>query len=282
MHSARASSDTGSGWQYLWPLAAAGAVAVLYWPTFVWMAQRFLEPGTSYSHGFLVPVVSGYLVWQRRQALSALPYVPSRWALPGLIGSVVLHVLATWWQVHFLSGFSLIGAVWSVTAYLWGARVARAVAFPVLFFLFMVPLPSVWLIHASFRLKLIAAELATTIVGWMGVPAVREGSAVQLPNCRIIVDDTCSGLRSLIALIALAAVLTQWLSIRTPIRRAVLIAAAVPIAVAANWLRVTAALLVGFAYGAQAAGGRFHDLSGIGVFLVALAGLAAVARRLAS
>jgi exosortase len=103
---------------------------------------------------------------------------------------------------------------------------------------------------------------------------------VQLPNCRVVVDDTCSGLRSLISLIALASVLTQWFPVRTPGRRVALIASAVPIAVAANWLRVTVALLVGFVYGAQAAGGAFHDLSGVAVFLVAFVGLVAVARRL--
>ncbi len=105
---------------------------------------------------------------------------------------------------------------------------------------------------------------------------------MQLPNCRVLVDDTCSGLRSLISLIALAAVLTQWFPVRTPGRRAVLMASAVPIAVAANWLRVTLALLVGFVYGAEVAGGVYHDLSGVIVFLVAFVGLVVVARRLSA
>ncbi len=261
-------------------LAAAGAFLALYWPTFIWMSERFQEPGTSYSHGFLVPFVSGYIVWQRRQSLVKMPFAPAPWALPILLASVMVHVVSTIWQLHFVSGFSFIAAVWSLVGYFWGARVARGVAFPMLFLVFMVPLPSVWLIHASFRLKMAAAQLATTVVQWMGVLAVREGSAVQLPNCRILVDDTCSGLRSLISLIALATVMTQWFPVHTATRRAVLIASAVPVAVAANWLRVTMAILVGFVYGAKVAGGVYHDASGIVVFIIAFIGLAVIARRL--
>ncbi len=259
-------------------LAAAAAFSALYWPTFAWMSERFQEPGTSYSHGFLVPFVSGYIVWQRRQVLRSMPFAPAPWALPGLLASVMIHVVSTIWQLHFVSGFSFITAVWSVIGYFWGSRVARGVAFPMLFMIFMVPLPSVWLIHASFRLKMAAAQLATTVVQWMGVPAVREGSAVQLPNCRILVDDTCSGLRSLISLIALATVMTQWFPIQTMARRSMLIASAVPMAVAANWLRVTMAILVGFVYGAKVAGGVYHDASGIVAFIVAFIGLAGIAR----
>lgn len=251
------------------------AFGLLFWPTFRWMAERFDASDSFYSHGWLVPLASAWLIWQRREALARLTPRPSSTGLGLLIASVTVHVLATWWRVHWLSGLAMLGSVWALAWTLWGRAVLRVLRAPLLFLLFMVPLPSVLLIAASFHLKLVAASLATHILSLVGISAHQAGSMIQVPGVSVVIDDTCSGLRSLISLIALSTLWTTLLPAsvaRWP--RWTIIASSIPIALAANMVRILVLVLLAAIYGPQAASGFIHFGSGIVVFGVALALLA--------
>ncbi len=256
-------------------LAFLAAFAVLFWPTFCWMAERFDALDSFYSHGWLVPLASAWLLWQRREALRRITPHPSYSGLGLLVLSVTIHVLATWWRVHWLSGFAMLGSIWGLVWTLWGRDVLRTVRVPMLFLLFMVPLPGVLLIAASFHLKMIAASLATRLLPFLGIAAHQVGSTIQVPGVSVIIDDTCSGLRSLISLIALSAfwtaimprALKRW-------QQGLIIAASIPIALAANMVRILVLVLLAVLCGPQVAGGFIHFGSGIVVFGVALASLA--------
>ncbi len=256
-------------------LAFLGIFLVLFWPTFVWMAERFDAPDSFYSHGWLVPLASAWLIWQRRDALKRLTSRPSSTGLGLLIASVAVHVLATWWRVHWLSGLAMLGSVWALVWTLWGRAVLQALRAPLFFLLFMVPLPSVLLIAASFHLKLAAASLATHVLSLVGISAHQAGSMIQVPGVSVVIDDTCSGLRSLITLIALS---TLWTALLPPSvkrwQRWTIIASSIPIALAANMVRILLLVLLAAIYGPQVAGGFIHFGSGVVVFGVALASLA--------
>jgi len=257
--------------------------AWLFWPTFGWMAERFDAHDSFYSHGWLIPVASLWLIWQRREALRRVPRHPSFGGVALLVPCLVMHLLATWWDVGFVSGFAMIGVVWALVWIAWGRPVLWTLRFPLLFLLFMVPLPGILLIAISFQMKLMAASLATMVIKLIGIPALQAGSMIQVPGITVVVDDTCSGLRSLISLIALS---TLWTSLLPPHalrwHRLSIVAASVPIALASNMMRVIVLVLLSAIYGPQVAESFIHYGSGIVVFGIALLALAWLSKILVS
>jgi len=253
----------------------AAAFAVLFWPTFGWMAERFDAHDSFYSHGWLIPFASAWLIWQRRDLLRSLPSQPTYAGLALLVPSVLIHVLATWWRLGFVSGFAMLGAVWGLVWTMWGWPILRALRFPMLFLLFMVPLPGVLLIAVSFNMKLMAASLATHGLHLMRIPAVQAGSTINVPGLSVVVDDACSGLRSLISLIALSTLWTVLLP-RSAAgwQKLAIVAASIPIALAANMVRILTLVLLSLIYGHQMAAGFIHYGSGFVVFGIAVAALA--------
>ncbi len=248
---------------------------VLFWPTFVWMAGRFDSVNSFYSHGWLIPFAAGWLIWQRREQLKTCERQASFWGLTLLVPALLIHAMATWLQVGFVSGFAMVGAIWGLVWTFWGWQTLQVLRFPMFFLLFMVPLPSILLIATSFKMKLMAAGLATNLLSAMGMAVTQAGSTIYTPTISVVVDDTCSGLRSLISLIALA---TLWTSLMPPSskrwHRLTIVAAAIPIALAANMVRILTLILLSAIYGPSVAQGFVHYGSGIVVFGVALLALA--------
>ncbi len=259
-------------------LVAAVWVA-LFWPTFRWLAERFDAHDSFYSHGWLVPFASGWLIWQCRAVWSSVPRRASFAGLALLLPSLLVHVVATRWHLGFVSGFAMLGVIWGLVWVWWGGALLWALRFPMLFLLFMVPLPGVLLIAVSFQMKLMAASLATAMLKLGGLPAIQAGSMIQVPGVSVVVDDTCSGLRSLISLITLS---TLWIALmpRTARlwQRLTVVASSIPIALVANMVRIIVLVLLAAVYGTEAAEGFLHYGSGIVVFGVALVILAWLSR----
>ncbi len=266
-----------------WPWVAACGAAwlALFWPALQWMAERFDAHDSFYSHGWLVPVAGAWLIWQRRAHLRTVPVRPSAAGLALLVPAVLLHVAAARVYLHVVSGLAMLlalaGLVWTLAGPTWLARLR----FPLLFLLFMVPLPGVLLISTSFYMKLFAARLATPLINLLGVTAVQAGSTIHLAHTDVIVDDTCSGLRSLISLLALATLWAAMLPAGTPRpQRLAIVAAAAPIAILANMARIVVLVLIAAVYGPSAAQGFIHYGAGLVVFGVAVALLLAFSHRL--
>jgi exosortase len=255
-------------------LVFLAAFALLFWPTFVWMAERFDAHDSFYSHGWLIPFASGWLIWQRRTRLNPAVTRPSFWGLTLLVPLLAIHTAATWWHIGCVSGCAMIGAVWALVWTLFGWSTLWTLRFPMLFLLFMVPLPGILLIAVSFKMKLLAAGLATSVIKLMGIPAIQAGSTIHVPGISVIVDDTCSGLRSLISLIALATLWTAVLpSSAARWHKLTIVAASIPISLAANMVRIIVLVLLSAIYGPKIAESFIHYGSGLVVFGVALAAL---------
>ena len=265
--------------QWLLGGAWVAVFGVLFWPTFGWMAERFDAHDSFYSHGWLVPFASAWLIWQRRARRQTASRCATFAGLALLLPSLCVHVVATWWHLGFVSGFAMVGVVWGLVWTLGGRGLLWAWRFPMLFLLFMVPLPGVLLIATSFHMKLMAASMATGLLKLLGIPALQMGSMIQVPGTSVIVDDTCSGLRSLISLIMLA---TLWISLMPPAakhwQRLTVVASSIPIALVSNMVRIVILVLLAAVYGSEAAEGFLHYGSGIVVFGVALIALAWLSR----
>ena len=245
---------------------------IIYWPTFIWMKVRFLEAESYYSHGFLIPFVFLFLIWQKRDVLKETPVVPQNIGLVLLIFSLLVHLIALRWRINFISGFSMITTLTGLSLCLFGKRITYKLLFPLCFLVFMTPLPQVLIIHISFKMKILAAQVAAVIINIMGIPAVRAGSIINLPNTSLTIGSPCSGLRSLISLTALGAIYA-YLTELSLLKKLTLFLASIPLALIANIIRIVLLLLVAFVYGAEVATGKFHDFSGFLVFIFALAGL---------
>jgi exosortase len=252
-------------------------VAFIFWPTFGWLKDRYTEADTYYSHGFLIPWVSLFLIYRRRKELISTPQLNNVAGIFLVAFGLLVHLVALRWGVNFISGFSLIVVLFGLFLALWGVEATRKNTFPLSFLVFMIPLPKVAIISISFKLKIMAAQLSTNIINAFGIPALRQGSIVQLPNTALTIGDPCSGLRSLISLLALGA-LYAYLSKLNRIKKVILFLSAVPIAIIANIVRIVLLLLVAYVYGSEVATGKFHDFSGLLVFVIALIGLMIIGR----
>ena len=252
-------------------------IIVAYIPTFIWMIDRWTENDTYYSHGFLVPLISGYIIWLNRKRLSAITVKPSNWGWLFFGVGIAIHALSALWRVYFTSGFSLLLVLPGLVLLFFGKRFLRELVFPLAFLIFMIPLPLVAIANLSFRLKIFAAQISTVIVNKIGIPAVRDGSVIKTMHAYLMVEDPCSGIRSLISLIALGA-LMAYFSHLPRIKKSVLLIASVPIAVSSNIVRIVSLCLASEMYGEKLATGLFHDVLGVLVFAFAFFGMLVLGR----
>lgn len=246
-----------------------GAVFVLaFIPALMWMWDRWFARDSYYSHGFLVPVVTGYLIWQMKDELSKVPLKESVWGMRFIIAGVILYFLSSLFRIYFSSGFSMLIVLYGLVLYFLGADFVKKTAFPLLFLVFMIPLPEVTITNMSFQLKMFAAKIAGITLNNMNIPAVQDGSIIKMRHTHVVVDDVCSGLRSLIALTALGSIFAYWLK-ASMAKKIILFLSTIPIAVVTNVCRVVILASISEIWGAQYAEGFVHDATGFLVFVIA-------------
>lgn len=266
--------------QDLIKLVILGSLTILaYIPTFIWMVDRWSVKDTYYSHGFLVPFISAFIVWLKREKLSKMKIKPSNAGWLFLVPGILIHAISALWRIYFSSGFSLLLVLVGLVLLFLGKEFLRQLMFPISFLIFMIPLPLVAIANLSFRLKIFAAGVSTGIINKLGVPAIREGSVIRTMHSYLMVEDPCSGIRSLIALIALGALMAYFSNISRP-RKIILFLSSIPIAISTNIIRILALSLASEMYGAKMATGLFHDTMGVLVFVFAFLGLMLIGRLL--
>lgn len=258
-------------WPGLVVLAAAGGL--FYW-TIGRMWVRWNSEHSYYSHGpLIVPiaVVTAWLIIRNR----GLPLHSTRGSRAAgmalLLGALLVHLASMYALVTFVSGFMMIPVLAGCVLYLGGWPMLGRLWFPIAFLAFMVPLPDLTINDINFKLKMFAAEASTAIVNGLGVPAFLRGAELNLMGGKkLTVEDACSGLRSLISLLAFATLFTYACKLRG-YKRWLLFSSAVPVAVAANIVRIVVLTLVANHYGVSLAvpGGWVHDVMGFVVFVIA-------------
>jgi exosortase len=243
-------------------------LAVLYHRVILDLAHDWIVD-ENYSHGFLIPLVSGYMIWRRRKRIRGLPGGSCGAGLVLILGGLLLFMAAGIAAEYFTQRLSLLIVIGGLVLYLGGRRVARETAFPLIYLLFMIPVPYVIYYSVSFPLELLASRLTVAVVGLLDIPIVRSGNILQLESTTLQVVDACSGLRSLISLSALAAAMA-YLTQRRVVSGIILFLASVPVAIGANVLRLTITAILASLYGEQVAQGFLHQFSGILVFAFAI------------
>ena len=250
-------------------LVVCAEIGFLYMRAVFEMVDIWTMIDTYYAHGFFIPCISAYLVWRNRDELRDALSTPSAWGLVWIAGAVAMLLLGDFLGFRVAGHLSLLPMLTGVSLLWLGAACTRKLWFPIAYLGFMVPLPGSIVQSISFELKLFAAKAAVGLANLCTLPIVQSGSSIHFGHDSLLVGDVCGGLRSLVALVALGALVAHMSDLRLWGKFTIL-ALAGPIAVASNVLRIFALCVVGYFYGSETAAGRVHDISGIGIFVVAI------------
>jgi len=252
-----------------WLLLALLLLANLYRGVLPGMVHQWYEDA-NYSHGFVVPFIAGYFVYDRRLKLADVT-VERWWPGFALFSFGLLQLVLGWLATeYFTMRSSLVVVLAGLALFFFGKGLFRLLLLPLCYLLFMVPLPYIVYDSVAFPLKIFVTKASIAFLKLAGVVVMREGNIILLPTTTLEVADACSGVRSLISLLALAVAYSFFIRL-TPLKRCLLILAAIPIAVCANAVRVIGTGFLAQYWGARAAEGFFHEFAGMAVFVVAIA-----------
>lgn len=255
-----------------WRAFALLALAMwLYAPVLVHLVDQWWSD-PNFSHGFFVPAFAAYILWENRQHLRTIDGAPSNWGLPILFLSLITLILGVFGAELFLSRISLLLLATGVIIFLRGWQTLRAVSFPLIFLLLMIPIPAIIFNQITLPLQVLASKLSAWLLPFLGVPVLREGNVINLPAMPLEVADACSGIRSLLSLTTLA-IMYGYLAEKRVLLRVVIAVASIPIAVAANGLRIVGTGLLVQYWDPDKAQGFFHEFSGWLMFVFSLLAL---------
>jgi exosortase len=250
-------------------------VAVYYQVLMKLVADWWQIP--DFSHGFLVPPFAAYLVWEKRESLRGIKIAPCWSGIAIIVFALVVLLLGVYGSELFLSRVSLIILLAGLVLCFGGRQFLKELRFALLVLLLAIPIPAIVFNQITFPLQLLASKLASALLPLFGVPVLREGNIIELPLMKLEVAEACSGIRSLMSLFTLAVFYGYFLE-RSNWRRVALVVASIPIAIAANAVRILGTGLCVQYWDPDKALGFFHEFSGWVIFLVSLVCLYAVHR----
>jgi exosortase B len=264
------SANSSIATRVIGPLLVIGSFLVAYFPT----AKSLIDgpwQTEQEGHGPLIIAAALWLVWQSREKLKATVISPAPfagWAV--LVAGLVLTFLARTQGVLTVETFSAIPVIAGCVILLAGWGFFRVMAFPILFLFFAVPMPD-WLIDvATVPLKVFISDVVTQVLYALGYPIAQNGVMIMINSYQLMVKDACSGMNSIFALSAIGVFYFYAFRWDTKIRGLLLLAAIVPITIIANFIRVLALVLFAYYGGIDSVEGTLHDLTGIGLFVVAV------------
>jgi len=249
-------------------LVVAVIFLITYYPVLFKLVHDW-DVDPNYSHGFFIPLMCGYMIWSKRKLLSGLQFEPNNWGLVLLVVGLIQLFLSWIGSEYFLQGTSMILVLWGLILYLGGSAFLKCLFVPIGYLIFMIPLPAIIWNRFAFPLSLMASKIAAQLMDALGITVLREGNILILPNITLQVAEACSGLRSLITMLALSAFLAYLVSLDKWAKWGLFLAA-VPIALVCNIIRLTGTGVLARHFGAPVAQGFIHEFSGWLVFMLGL------------
>ena len=257
----------------LWGLGALYAVAA--WPTLAWMYEEWTGSVFHNTHGMLMPVL---MVLLGRNILRRMPERPeeaSPWGFAFLLPGLALMALDAGAQTRFLSAVGFVVTLPGLSLLVLGAHRTRALALPLVLGIFMVPLPPA--LASDLYLRLITADAVGWILNSVGISTFVGYSILELPNATFIVGDECSGFSTLYSSVAMAVLLGSLCP--SVARRYAIYGLVLPLALAANVVRVLALVLISLYIDPGLLDTSMHSASGVASFLLVVLGFLSIADR---
>jgi len=246
----------------------AGAIFILYIPTFIWLVTGWLGKYSHYSHGFLVPLISLFFIWKWRGILKPLEEKSTPLVF---IAGLFLYVTGFLWKSPFISATSFVVVLSGLIIYFYGKDVMRKLLFPILFLFFMIPLyPSddVNIDNISLDLQLFTAKYAAIVAEKLGVNVESVETKINMEGCTLEIGPVCSGITMLVTLVTLV-VLFVYIIKAQMYKKTFILCLAVPIALFTNVLRIVVTIITAQNYGCSTVE-LFHALSGIFSFIIGI------------
>jgi exosortase D (VPLPA-CTERM-specific) len=255
-------------WMFLLVAALLALVYVAFSHAIAFMIGQWNME--EFSHGYLIPFISGFLVWQRRGALRRVDFKGSWTGLAVVVAGVGLDVagqLTALWTVQHIA---LLVVVVGLVLALAGWRALRILGVPLGVLVFMIPLPNILLNTLSGELQLISSSLGVWLIRLCGVAVFLEGNVIDLGSYRLEVAQACSGLRYLLPLMTLAFLIACFY--RASFRkRAVVFLSSIPITLVMNSLRIAVIGVTVDRWGPAMAEGLLHEVQGWMMFMLSTA-----------
>jgi exosortase len=289
----------------LWkPVAIAAAITFVYAKVLAHLGHDWWTD-ENYSHGLLVPLIIGYILWASRRSLGRATESPSF----GWGGALILFALLMLWAGTagaelYVQRISMLLMLVGVVIYFWGFHLLKLLLLPFALLFLAIPIPAIVFNKIAFPLQLFASQCAVWVMRTLDIPVLRTGNIIELmplgarETKKLEVAEACSGIRSLMTLVTLAVVFAylthpkdegkgdgdgsggggrfDFLRRYSFWRAAFLIGAAVPIAILTNAARVSGTGILAHYYGMEVADGFFHSFSGWVMYIVAFVLLLAV------
>ena len=264
-------SEQFNSWCILGGLCAV--IVWSYWNTIQGLMGEWVRP--QYSHGWLVPVFTAVLLAMRQEPFQKVSNSVRWWGVAIMSAGLALRLLGSWFQIHTFDHLSIVPVLMGAFVIVGGWPALRWSAAPLAFLVFMLPLPTELQRMVLVRMQHWAAMMSNYVLQTMGADSYLEGAAGNLisigDNIHLNVEEACSGLRMATIFIAMAVALTMILD-RPWWEKTLIIASAIPIAVAVNVIRivVTALLFMVLGQDSEFAKHFFHDLAGLFMMPIAL------------
>jgi exosortase len=278
----------------LWQGLAIGFAIAFAYATVLAKLGRDWWNDENYSHGLLIPLIIGYILWMQRDKLARVPVNAS--VLWG--GAAILFAaFALWAGVAgaelYTQRLSLILLLAGITVYFWGFRLLQMLLVPLALLFLAMPIPAIVFNKIAFPLQLFASRCAVWSMSMLGIPVLRQGNIIELKPLnsfdtkKLEVVEACSGIRSLMTLLTLAVVFAYFTHMPPPQKAAgnprrfgwlrsywfwravIIVGSAVPIAILTNAFRVSGTGVLAHYYGTSIADGFFHSFSGWAIYIVA-------------
>ena len=222
-----------------------------------------------YSHGYMIPVISAFLLWQMKDVVERRDFNGS-WAgvfvvLAGLCLAFLGNISATHVVVQYGFLVILIGLAFSYV----GKDTMKLIIVPILFLFFMIPLPGIFLFRLSSELQLISSELGVAVIRLFGISVYLEGNVIDLGIYKLQVVEACSGLRYLFPMISLAFIAAYFFKVQLW-KRAIIVLSSIPITIFMNSFRIGVIGVLVDNWGIEQAEGFLHDFEGWVVFMFSM------------
>lgn len=263
----RAAREVAPNWRVPWPVAVALSIyAAAMFPTAAWMYGEWTGSVWHNSHGMLIPLL---MVLLGRNILRRMPPVedePSAWGFVSLVPGLLLLILDAGADTHYVSAVGFVVTLPGLSLLLFGPKRTRALALPLALGIFMIPLPNT--LASQIYLRTLTADLVGPILNAVGIPTLVNNSLLELPNASFLVANSCSGFSTLYATVAMAVLLASLCESKT--RRFLAYVSILPLALAANVLRVIVLVLIFLYIDPTLLDTSLHSASGVAMFFVVL------------
>lgn len=246
-------------------LVINGLILTLYWDVFdilitVWNTTE------EYSHGFMIPIIALYFLWQKKASIQAEKFAPSWTGVVIIVVAIIAYFIGTVGDVYFALRFSFVFLLIGLSLAISGYKVTKITLIPILILIFSFPLPAVLEAGLTAKLQLISSQLGVFIIRACQIPVYLEGNVIDLGNYKLQVVEACSGLRYLFPLMSLAFICAYMYQVAFW-KRSVIFLTSIPITIFMNSFRIGLVGILVEHWGTSMAEGFIHDFEGWIIFI---------------